>query len=178
MQTCWECGSNLQIIRGEPYHYVECGLDNVYLHGINQYRCPRCGEDGPEIPKVEELHLFIGKNIVCQEAQLTGPEIRFLRKELGLKSKEMANILSVAPETYSKWENSRGDISEVYDMQLRLLYVLNAEDRVGKVLHKGIRFARNLSLVRKKPKDKGKIEISANEWLMPFKEPLFSETCI
>jgi ssDNA-binding Zn-finger/Zn-ribbon topoisomerase 1 len=58
MQTCGECGSNLQIIRGEPYHYVGCGLNNVYLHGINQYKCPRCGESGPEIPKVEALVCF------------------------------------------------------------------------------------------------------------------------
>jgi len=173
MQTCWKCGNKLQVIKDKPYHYVECGLNNVYLYGITQYECIECGEAGPEIPRVGELHLLIGRNIVCQEEQLTGPEIRFLRKELGLKGKEMANLLSVAPETYSKWENSRGNISGVYDMQLRLLYVLNAEDTVGKVLHKGIRFAHSLG--RKKAKEQKKIEISANEWLMPFKEPLFTE---
>ncbi len=176
MQTCWNCEGKLQVIKDKSYHYVECGLDNVYLYGIIQYQCIECGEGGPEIPKVEELHLLIGKNIVCQEEQLTGPEIRFLRKELGLKSKEMAELLSVAPETYSKWENSRGNISRVHDTQLRLLYVLNAEDTAGKVLHEGIRFAR--SIIPRKAKDKKKIEISANEWLMPSKEPFFSEACV
>ena len=37
MQTCWKCGNKLQVIKDRPYHYVECGLNNVYLYGSTQY---------------------------------------------------------------------------------------------------------------------------------------------
>ena len=56
LETCWACGGKLQVIKNEPYQYIESGLDNVWLYGINQYKCESCGEGGPEIPKVDELH--------------------------------------------------------------------------------------------------------------------------
>jgi len=181
MNFCWECGSTLTIIKDKPYHYTECGLENVYLHGIIQYECSACGETGAEIPRIKELHLMIGKYIVCQEESLTGAEIRFLRKELGLKARDMAEYLSVTPQAYSKWENSHNRISPVYDKQLRLLYVLNAEEKFGRVLHEGIRFLQRLKLSQTASSDstaEHRLEIAAHEWLMPITEPLFSETCL
>jgi hypothetical protein len=37
MQTCWKYGNKLQVIKDRPYHYVECGLNNVYLYGSTQF---------------------------------------------------------------------------------------------------------------------------------------------
>lgn len=56
LKTCWACGGELEVIKNEPYHYIESGLDNVWLYGINQYKCENCGEGGPELPKVDSLH--------------------------------------------------------------------------------------------------------------------------
>lgn len=180
MKTCWECGEKLQVIKGEPYHYTESGLDNVYLHGIIQYKCAKCMEGGPEIPNIQELHLLIGSLVICKRLPLTAQEIKYLRKELGQKSKDMAELLAVTPQEYSKWENARDIISRNYDKSLRMLYILNAESKVGKVLHKGIRFTMGMASIKqpmKKPEDI-KIDITASEWIRPFEEPIFSEECV
>ena len=110
------------VIKDQPYQYKESGLDNVFLHGIIQYKCNHCGEEAPEIPNLKELHLLIGKSITCSNEYLSSREITYLRKEIGLKSKEMADLLSVTPQEYSKWENSRDTISSGCDKYLRLLY--------------------------------------------------------
>jgi len=179
MKTCWECDEKLQVIKDASYHYTECGLDNVYLHGIIQYKCTKCKAGGPEIPNIEELHLLIGSMVICKRIPLTAQEIRYLRKELEVKSKEMAELLSVTPQEYSKWENAKDIISRHYDKSLRMLYILNAESKTGKVLHDGIRFAKQMASMKQpqhKPEE-AKIEISASEWIKPFEEFIFSEEC-
>ncbi len=35
---------SLVVIKNQPYHYKKSGLDNVFLHGIIQYKCNHCGE--------------------------------------------------------------------------------------------------------------------------------------
>src|SRR4030042_5002945 len=171
MKTCWKCGGELQVIKDKPYHYKESGLDNIYLYGIIQYKCNECEEGGPEIPNIEKLHLAIGKTLVCKENLLTALEIKYLRKELGLKSKDMAEVLSVSPQEYSKWENAKDIISPVYDSNLRLIYVLNADHQVGAVLHDGIRFVQQMARSQKmtgKKVEERPIKISLSEWIGPI----------
>jgi len=68
---------------------------------------------------------------------------------------------------------------KIYDRHLRSLYMLNADYEFGAVLHEGIRFTKRMALKKDEmaPK-KDKIEISASEWLKPFDEPIFNETCL
>lgn len=180
MKICWKCGAELQIIKDKPYRYKESGLDNVDLYGIIQYKCKDCGEGGPEIPKIEELHLVIGRLLVCKEHSLNAQEIKFLRKELGLKSKEMAELLSVSPQEYSKWENSKDIISTVFDTKLRLIYVLNADYQFGKVLHDGLRFMKQIVQTKKASSKyvEKKMEISLSEWMKPIEPLFFTEECV
>lgn len=180
MKTCWACGGRLRVIKGQPYHYIESGLDNVWLHGINQYQCESCPEGGPEIPNVDELHILIGSMLICKKYPLTGKEIKYIRKELGLKSKELANLISVSPQEFSKWENEKDFIKPPYDKSLRLIYVLNAEDKLGRVLHNGIRFTKQMASAKKPPAQapEDRIEISVPDWFNILSEPIFSEECI
>ncbi len=178
MKKCWVCGKDLEVIKDQPYQYKESGLDNVYLHGIIQYKCHSCGEDAPEIPNIEELHLLIGKSIICSNDYLSAQEIIYLRKEIGLKSKEMARLLSVTPQEFSKWENSKDIISSGCDKHLRLIFILNAEFKTGKVLHNGVKFIQHISLAKKaihRNTDRA-IALSASEWIKP-ETPLFNEDC-
>jgi putative zinc finger/helix-turn-helix YgiT family protein len=183
MEACWQCGSRVSVIKDKPYHYTECGLDNVYLYGVNQYKCAKCRETAVDIPKIRELHLMIGRILVCDDSPLTGPEIKYLRKELRLKSKEVADFLSVDVATYSRWENSKIPIGATADKLLRTLYILNAESEAGRVLHKGIRsinVMRNLKAPAdtKHRIDKSKvsnIELTLSDWLIMPSEPIFCE---
>jgi putative transcriptional regulator len=175
MEKCWKCDTKLKVIKDKPYHYTECGLDNIYLHGIIQYECSKCRERGAEIPKINELHLLIGGDVVCQKALLTGDEVRFLRKELGMKSKDMAFALSIKPETYSRWENTKKVVSPCHDKNLRLLYVLNASAQEGRILHKSIR--KMLRDVAIGPATATRREFTPAEWLGQTDGPIFRDAC-
>lgn len=178
MEKCDNCGSVLEIIKDRPYHYIESGLSYIWLIGIIQYKCKKCDEMSVEIPRISELHLLIGKNIVCKKELLTGEEVRFLRKEISMKSKDMAAALSIGPETYSRWENSKQEVAACHDKALRMMYVMNASEKRGKVLSSDFQSILNDIASKKAPKKMKKIQLSPAEWLNRLNEPIFGrEVC-
>lgn len=177
MEKCWKCGNIVNVIKDQPYHYKESGLDYVDLIGVLQFKCT-CGETFVEIPRINELHLLIGKNIVCKKEFLTGEEVRFLRKELGMKSKDMAAALSVEPETYSRWENGKQAVAPCHDKSLRMIYVMNASEKTGKVLSYDSQSILNDIAVIKAPKKSKKVQFTPAEWLNRLDGPIFGrEVC-
>ncbi|MDN3986120.1 helix-turn-helix domain-containing protein [Zwartia vadi] len=109
------------------YHYTECGLKNVWL--TNGYDiCEIDGETSVSISDVEELHEVIGRSIAAK-SNLSASEIRFLRKELGLSQKRMADLLGSTEQTVSLWER-RGRMPKGYDRLIRLLYLEKIDGNV------------------------------------------------
>lgn len=176
MMKCFKCEGEMEVLRDLPYHYTESGLNNVYLHGVVQYRCLSCGEMWSEIPKIKALHLFIARTIICKQAALVGDEVRFLRKELAMKGKEMAEALVIEPETFSRWENGKQAVAPYHDRQLRLIYILNASEKEGRILHHNIR--KMLSKMATLPPSSTKIDIAPQEWMLEASEPAFSDSCL
>lgn len=117
---CHECNSEMEENRG-TYHYMESGLDNVYLEGIYTYTCS-CGESFPTIPNGVELQKVVGYAIINKQGSLNGKEIRFLRKNMGLKAKDLTEYLGVDKSTVSRWENKNQHLSKSIDKFIRLLY--------------------------------------------------------
>jgi putative zinc finger/helix-turn-helix YgiT family protein len=112
-----------------PYHFVDSGLPNVYLVGIKYKICKTCGRQAAEIPAIKKLMQAIARAIVESEAQLTGPEIRFLRKRLGIKSSSFARVIGVSPEQVSRWENENSGHEQSADKLIRVFYALVSGDR-------------------------------------------------
>jgi len=111
-----------------PYHFVESGLPNVYLVGIRYFACPRCRKQSAEIPAVNQLLTALARILVEKETTLTGEELRFLRKRLSKKALEMAEVLAVEPEHYSRLETGKLQISAASDKIVRAYYALQSND--------------------------------------------------
>jgi len=102
-------------------HYTECGLRNIWLRNGYTIRETPYGE-AVSIHDVEGLHRAIGLYLVDNKPRLNGAEIRFLRKELDLSQRDLADLLGVSEVTLRGWEKGRGRIPKPAERLLRSLY--------------------------------------------------------
>src|SRR5262245_49847642 len=109
---CLECGQEMLVKTDQRYRYIESGLNNVYLTGVTIFECPKCKVEVPEIPNVRNLHLCIATLIIENPGKLTGEEIKFLRKSLGVKAKDLAAKLGYEPEAFSRFENGKQQMGD------------------------------------------------------------------
>ncbi|SAI19620.1 putative zinc finger/helix-turn-helix protein%2C YgiT family [Bordetella ansorpii] len=109
------------------YHYTESGLQNVWL--LNGYTIREFdGEDAVSITDADELHRVIGRALACKPF-LTGTELRFLRKELGLSQKRLGDMLGSTEQTVSLWER-KGKMPKGLDRIVRALYLEHLDGNV------------------------------------------------
>lgn len=123
VEKCEQCGKKMRRTVQDRYQYLESGLSNVVLDRIAVYLC-ECGEQIVGLPNVERLHDLIFQKILMKPSALRGQELRFLRKEMGVKGVEFAKMLKVHPTTLSKWESGDQAISEEHDKLIRFAVVL------------------------------------------------------
>jgi putative zinc finger/helix-turn-helix YgiT family protein len=106
----------------KPYHYTESGLDNVYLYGVAEYKCPKCGNEMVQIPRIAQLHIILAIVISQKPERLTGEEIRFMRKEVGMNGKAFAEAIGITPVSLSRWENNKEKHSDSHDKLVRYIF--------------------------------------------------------
>jgi len=111
----------------EPFHFVDSGLPNVYLVGIKYFVC-ECGSTVAEIPAIKQLMQLIAHDLVLSPLNLTGPELRFLRKRLGKKAADYCKYLGLEPETLSRIESGKQAFSIQSQKLARLSYCVFSED--------------------------------------------------
>lgn len=102
------------------HQYKECGLDNVWLKDWPMFTCPSCKLDLPLLPNPDIIGPMITSVLVREKARLDGDSIVFLRKSMGLKATELAQVLGVNRVSVSRWENDDQEIDPFYDIKLRL----------------------------------------------------------
>lgn len=113
------------------YHYTMCGLPNIWLeNGYEQHQSEQYGES-VAIHDIKGLHRAIGIDIARAPRPLNRHEVRFLRIELDMSQRALADVLGVREITVRKWE-ADGRISGPADRLLRVLY-LQAIDADGAV---------------------------------------------
>ena len=102
------------------YHYTESGLRNIWL--MNGYVVKRTpyGET-ISIRDLEGLHRYVG-SVIARQPGLSGPELRFLRKELGMSQRELAEFVGTSEQNVSLWER-RGRIPQAADRIVKLAYL-------------------------------------------------------
>jgi putative transcriptional regulator len=111
------------------YHYQECGLPNVYLSNGYTEHATDWGA-GIAIADVAGLHRTIGLSLVAERSHLSGADVRFIRKELGLSQTALGNAMGCEEQTVSLWER-QGRIPAPADRLLRALYVEHVEGSVA-----------------------------------------------
>ncbi|MDT7543357.1 MAG: hypothetical protein QOE33_3261 [Acidobacteriota bacterium] len=131
---CEACGANTFIQSGQEYKYTESGLDNVYLKNIELRVCESCEESSPRIPRILDVHSSIARAIALQPCPLRGSDIRFLRKQLGMRAREWAALMPVDAATFSRWEKGDQKPGPQSDTLLRFLYFRISEERESRFL--------------------------------------------
>ena len=122
---CSNCAADCRVEKGE-FLFLEFGLP-VLLQGIQVVRCSECGVEDPIIPNLNGLMRCLALGVLRADRRLTGAEIRFLRKYIGLSSKEFAKKLGVDHTNLSKYENGRLTVSMSKDRLTRMITIALAD---------------------------------------------------
>lgn len=113
----------------EPYHYLECGLDNVYLYNIPIVKDVE-GEEVICIPKVNKLHKIIAEGIIYKKGSLDAKEIKFLRIQIGFTQEDFAKLLGKNGLSLGRWERGETKADITTDILIRMIAIryLGLED--------------------------------------------------
>ena len=101
------------------YRYTECGLPDVWIECL----CLEddAGEEIVRIPNIGILHKLISTEIVTSEGTLTGPELRYLRTEMGLTQSQLAELVHRERLTVSRWERGENTLDGATEAYIRIL---------------------------------------------------------
>jgi transcriptional regulator with XRE-family HTH domain len=122
MLNVCQCGARGTVVLGD-YLFVESGLNNVTLHGVELLKCPQCGSVTPVLSKINRLMRLIARALVLKPSELTGKEIRFLRKYMGLTGERFGKKLGLTKEHVSRIENDKHQVGGQTDRLIRYLAI-------------------------------------------------------
>jgi putative zinc finger/helix-turn-helix YgiT family protein len=121
--VCTECGEPMQVSRRNyRMRLVEDWAATV--EDVEIRHCPSCGGDSPVFERLGELLRSIAAAVIRKPTRLAGEEITFLRGQLDLTGRELAEILGVTSGTMSRWENRHEAIGATPDRLLRTVVAL------------------------------------------------------
>lgn len=105
IKKCPECGGRLRT-KNVDYQFNVGGA--VFSGDIRALVCAKCGEeltDGGAMARRE-----LDAAVVLTGYRPSADAIRFFRSVLNLKAKDFADLVGVAAETVSRWENGVRDV--------------------------------------------------------------------
>lgn len=124
--SCPSCGSASATRRQlASYPYRESGLDNVVLSGgVEEFHCERCGERSVAVHLEPQLLQVLVLALLQKPTLLTGAEMRYLRKAVGLSQAELSERLRLRRETIAERElRATPNHRPADDLVLRLVVV-------------------------------------------------------
>jgi transcriptional regulator with XRE-family HTH domain len=133
--VCPNCGQpNARKSELRNYHYVECGLDNVWLaNGVTRTECAACGERHIHVYREPQLLQVIARDLIMTRSQLSGLELRYVRRASGLSQEALAGMLRTRRETIAERE-SKADpkLGRAEAIGIRLVLLKSFLDFLGK----------------------------------------------
>lgn len=138
----------------KPLHYVDSGLDNIFL--LNGFE-----DDGESliIKDMEGLHRAIGLNIALERKAPSGKELRFLREEMDMTQAEIGRLLGVSSQSVARWEKGQTESIGAAVFGVRVLYLMSLlpQEKVAEIL---IDFASRLDALNDNDETSDKVEFS------------------
>ncbi len=104
-----------------PFLFTLSGLPNVYLAGIQYEECSLCQSVAGVFPALLKLSDTLTRAVIQKPSRLTGSEIRYLRKSMGKKAVDFAQLVGVSSEQVSRWENGHNAPEPSAEKLMRLL---------------------------------------------------------
>lgn len=129
--NCPECREKMAITR-DRHHYVESGLDNVWIENCRFLACKSGHGRAVVLPDAVHANRLIAEILISQEDRLGADEIRFLRKAMRLTAEALADLIGVTRIEISRWENSKTGMDPYHEFRLRMQVIdklLPAEQR-------------------------------------------------
>lgn len=124
MAKCSKCGSSqLSNAPMSGADLTHLGIPIKIKDGVFKASCSNCRSEEIVIPNMVGLMAASAIALASLPYKLNGPEIKFLRKALGMQGKELAGKLDVSPETVSRWENGKQAIGDAQEKVLRMLAI-------------------------------------------------------
>lgn len=129
------------------YHYLECGLDYIYL--VNTWTGPEVDSNREKaidadtrlILEADALHHEIAKAIILSPRSLRGHDLLFLRTQLDLNASEYCEMVGVQRLKLLEWEGSSEAVPKYADTCARLIYAAGCSD--GELGQRVVRMLRN-----------------------------------
>lgn len=109
MKACVRCGTKAKRFRKAKREQRYQVGETTYHANVPMLQCPGCGEGYVEGPDLKTAELAVAAE-VARRGPAAGFSFRFMRKVLGIRGNEMAELLGVRPETISRWEQGRGHV--------------------------------------------------------------------
>lgn len=109
MTKCTNCRASARTFRrGSREQRYQVGA-TTYRTSVPMDQCPKCREGFIKGPDLHHAELGVAAE-VARRGPASGETFRFMRKILGVRGNEMAELLGVRPETVSRWEQGKGDV--------------------------------------------------------------------
>jgi len=124
--ACENCSTPLRIFR-EPHRYTIHADWAVTIEDAEVRRCPKCGHHEVVIPRPQALNRTIAAAVIRKQTRLAGPEMVFLRSQMGLTARALARVMGVVPESISRWETGALPVSPPVDRLLRTMVALTID---------------------------------------------------
>lgn len=102
----------------------------VLLNAAEEITHPKTGAVlGVAVPDAEELAAAVALALCFMPARLSGAEVRFIRRVMGMTGQELAAAVEMDPATLSRWEHDKQTVGGWADKAIRMAAVLRLQDR-------------------------------------------------
>ncbi|GEO80810.1 helix-turn-helix domain-containing protein [Pararhodospirillum oryzae] len=101
------------------YQETMGGMIVVIKNAVIREVCEACGETTFEMPDSPGLAKAVALVRALNPLQLSGKDVRFIRKALEMNGRQFAEAMEVTPETISRWEQGEKGIGGYSEKLLR-----------------------------------------------------------